>query len=260
MRLGVIQRWLVVPTLALVGALVLPAALMLARVSVCEPMRGGGFYRAGSFSLEAYWRLLSVDGANLIGFTVVFAVAVALGVVVLAWVVTWPMRDWRGGWLLGGMLLLAAPRLAGILGPLVVLKRLVGEGVLAAWLAEVYLITPYAGLALLIHLQGVDWGVLRTARGLGASRWQALRRVGIPLGLPGIWLAGQLAMGWGLGAFLGPELLGGPQHRTLASDLHHQAFDNSRWPVAAAEGVVLLALASGALAARPPRIFLGAKA
>ena len=84
MRLGVIQRWLVVPTLALVGALVLPAALMLARVSVCEPMRGGGFYRAGSFSLEAYWRLLSVDGANLIGFTVVFAVAVALGVVVLA--------------------------------------------------------------------------------------------------------------------------------------------------------------------------------
>ena len=66
-------------------------------------MRGGGFYWAGCFSLEAYWRLLSVDGANLIGFTVVFAVAVALGVVVLAWLVTWPMRDWRGGWLLGGM-------------------------------------------------------------------------------------------------------------------------------------------------------------
>ena len=92
---------------------------------------------------------------------------------------------------------------------------------------------------------------LAAARGLGARAWQVWARVGLPLAWPGLWLAGQLALGWGLGAFLGPDILGGPIGRTLATDLHHQAFDNSRWPLAAAEGVLLLVLVGAVYLIRP---------
>jgi ABC-type spermidine/putrescine transport system permease subunit I len=71
-------------------------------------------------------------------------------------------------------------------------------------------------------------------------------------------LAGQLGLMWGLGAFLGPQILGGPGETTLAVEVHRQAFEYGRWPRAAAEAVLLLAavgacLAVYTLAARPLR-------
>lgn len=252
MRRGALQACLAYPAVALVALLVLPAALMLARVSLCLPALGMGFYQPGSFTLRHYARIFSGDNLPLVGFTLVFACAVVPGVLLLAWLLVWPMRQWRGGWLLAGVLVLVAPRLAGMLAPLVAFKRLLPPGVLSAWLAEVYLITPYAALVLLMRLQAVDWAVLDAARGLGARPWQSFWRVAVPLAWPGLWLAGQMALGWGLGAFLGPDILAGPEGRTLASDLHHQAFDNSRWPLAAAEGVVLLGLVAAVFLARTP--------
>jgi ABC-type spermidine/putrescine transport system permease subunit I len=252
MRRGPLQAWLTFPAVALVALLVLPAVLMLVRLSLCLPARGAGFYQPGSFTLEHYARIFSGENLPLMGFTLAFACAVVPGVLLAAWLLVWPMRDWRGGRLLAGVLLLVAPRLAGMLAPLVVFKRLLPPGVLTAWLAEVYLITPYAALVLLMRLQAVDWSVLDAARGLGARSWQAFWRVAVPLALPGLWLAGQMALGWGLGAFLGPDILAGPEGRTLASDLHHQAFDNSRWPLAATEGVVLLGLVAAVFLARLP--------
>lgn len=243
--------WLAFPTAALVTALVVPALVLLARLGFCQPARGTGFFTPNSFTLENHLRLFTWDGLSLLGFTVAFAVAIALGVVLAAWLLAWPMRRWRGTWLLIGVLLLLLPRLAGMLAPLVALKRFLPQGVLAAWLAEVYLITPYAALVLLAQLRGVDWNILEAARGLGARGWQVFIRVALPLALPGLWLAGQLALGWGLGAFLGPEMLAGPSGRTLASDLHHQAFDNSRWPLAAAEGTLLAVLVGLVFLQRP---------
>ena len=257
MNPGRVKAWLTAPALGLVVALVLPTVVVLLRLAFCRPAHGTGFYQPGSFTLEHFQRLFSGDGVALLAFTLGFALAVAAGVLLLVCPLVWPMRHWQGGWLLAGALLLLAPRLAGPLAPLVALKRVLPQGVLAAWLAEVYLILPYAALVLLGHLRGVDWTVLETARGLGARRSQVLRRIALPLALPGIWLAGQLALGWGLGAFLGPELLAGPAGRTLASDLHHQAFDNSRWPLAAAEGTVLQLLVGLVFLARPPRRWLG---
>lgn len=234
--------WLTFPAAACVTTLVVPALVLLARLGFCRPATGVGFYTPGTFTLENYQRLLSLEGLTLLGFTVTFACAITLGVLAASWVLAWPMRCWQGPALVAGVLLLLLPRLAGMLAPLVVLKRFLPQGVLAAWLAEIYLITPYAALVLLVQWRAVDWTLLHAARGLGARPRQVFTRVALPLALPGLWLAGQLALGWGLGAFLGPEMLAGPSGRTLASDLHHQAFDNNRWPFAAAEGTVLALL------------------
>jgi len=245
------NAWLAGPALALVALMVVPSMVLLVRLSLCQPAHGVGFYRADSFTWENFTRLLSPEFAPLIGFNCLFGLAVMAGVLPLAWLLAWPLRASGGGRLMIGLLVLVAPRLAGMLAPLVALRLLLPRGVVSAWLAEVFLITPYAALVLLVHLRGIDWMVLDAARGLGARDWQVWARVGLPLAWPGLWLAGQLALGWGLGAFLGPDILGGPIGRTLATDLHHQAFDNSRWPLAAAEGVLLLVLVGAVYLIRP---------
>lgn len=251
MRPARANGWLAWPALALVALLVVPSTLMLVRLSLCQAARGAGFYLADSFTWDHFTRLVSPEGLPLVAFTVTFGLAVTAGVVPLAWLLAWPLRTSGGMGLILGLLALLAPRLAGMLGPLVALRVLLPRGVVSAWLAEIFLITPYAALVLLVHLRGIDWTVLQAARGLGARSWQAVARVGLPLAGPGLWLAGQLALGWGLGAFLGPDILAGPAGRTLATDLHHQAFDNSRWPLAAAEGVLLLVLVGAVYLVRP---------
>jgi ABC-type spermidine/putrescine transport system permease subunit I len=117
-----------------------------------------------------------------------------------------------------------------------------------ALVGEVYLILPYAVLVLVAQLLAIDPDLEAAARGLGASRWQTFRRVLLPLSAPGLMLAGQLALVWGLGAFLGPLLLGGPAETTLSVEIHRQTFEYSRWPRAAAEAVLLAVTIVGCFA------------
>ena len=106
-----------------------------------------------------------------------------------------------------------------------------------------------------MQLLNLDSTLRDAARGLGANPWQVFRRVTWPLSLPGVVLAFQFGLMWGLGAFLGPLFLGGPNQTTLAVELHRQAFEYGRWPLAAAESVGLLLLVAiaawGVPAVRP---------
>jgi ABC-type spermidine/putrescine transport system permease subunit I len=61
------------------------------------------------------------------------------------------------------------------------------------------------------------------------------------LSLPDVLLAGQLSLIWGLGAFLGPLLLGSPEQNTLAIEVHYQGFEFNHWPKAALAAVLMLA-------------------
>jgi ABC-type spermidine/putrescine transport system permease subunit I len=61
----------------------------------------------------------------------------------------------------------------------------------------------------------------------------------------------QLGWVWGLGAFLGPLFLGGPDQATLAVEMQRELFDLGRWPRAAADGVVLSLLGLMAFVASP---------
>jgi ABC-type spermidine/putrescine transport system permease subunit I len=172
------------------------------------------------------------------------------------------------------------PKLANVLAVLFGLQHLLGangavNGILAgigltstpltlnrnlfgALLGEVYLILPYAILVLSVRLIEIDPTFEAVARGLGASRRQVFCRVTLPLSAPGLILAGQLGIMWGLGAFLGPMMLGGPAETTLSVEVNRQAFEYGRWPRAAALTVLLVlsvgvALASWTALTRPWR-------
>ena len=111
-----------------------------------------------------------------------------------------------------------------------------------------YLILPYAVLVLFVRVVAIDPTLEAVARGLGASRRQVFLRVTLPLSAPGLILAGQLGLVWGLGAFLGPMILGGPAETTLSVEVNRQAFEYGRWPRAAALTVLLVACVGAALA------------
>ncbi|GGL53304.1 ABC transporter permease [Wenxinia marina] len=67
---------------------------------------------------------------------------------------------------------------------------------------------PFIGIVALAQMQalGEDWESV--ARGLGASRWQALRHVLLPLILPGVLAASVIVFAFTFGAYEIPALLG----------------------------------------------------
>ena len=119
--------------------------------------------------------------------------------------------------------------------PLMLFRNLMGVVI-----GETYLILPYAVLVLVVGLSRIDPALTVAARGLGATSWQAFRRVTWPLSLPALAAAGQLSLIWALAALLGPMLLGSPQETTLAVEVQRQALENNRWPRGAATAVLLL--------------------
>jgi ABC-type spermidine/putrescine transport system permease subunit I len=253
----------------LVGLLVSPLVLLV-RVSLYEPAHGRGFFTPDTWTLSNFAAVTDAHGLRLLGFTVLFGAGVAALVVLLAYPLALFLRSLppRGRWLAIGIVLLV--KLTNVLAVLFGLLHLLGatgpvnQLLLAGGLAsepvtlvrnlcgavvgEVYLILPYAVLVLFVHLMGMDPALEAAARGLGASAGQVFRRVTLPLSAPGLVLAGQFGLMWGLGAFLGPLLLGGPAEMTLSVEVHRQAFEYGRWTRAAAEALVLLLAVGMALA------------
>jgi ABC-type spermidine/putrescine transport system permease subunit I len=243
--------------------------VLLARVSLFE--QGEGFYQPGTWSLESYRHFSGGQGAWLVANSVLFGV----GVAVLSLAASFPLALWLRGlgraeraWGLGLILL---PRFASSLavlfgltlllssaGPLSTLLQGLGvvrEPVMlartrvGALLAESLLVIPYAVLFLHAHLSSIGTELEDAARGLGASWWQAFWRVTVPLALPGLLVAGELSLLWGMGALLGPVFLGSPEEMTLSAEAARQMLELGRWPRAAAAACVLALLAWGAHAA-----------
>ncbi len=257
------------PAAALLVGLLLGPLVLLLRVSLYEPASGRGFFTPGTWTLENFATVLDRYGVRLLAFTTAFGIGVAAVSVSVGYPLAMFIRslsETARRVAVAGVLL---PKLASVLvvvfglqqllsaaGPVsqfLVVTGVVNEPVtlsrslFAAVLAEAYLILPYAVLVLLIQLQRIDPTLEAAARGLGASRWAAFRRVTLPMSLPGMILAGQLGLVWGMGAFLGPMFLGGPEQVTLSVEVYRQAFEYNRWPRAAAGAVVLLVAVGGSL-------------
>jgi ABC-type spermidine/putrescine transport system permease subunit I len=267
------------PALTLLIVLfVLPMALLV-RVSLYAGggqsgfgIGGGGFYQPGTWTLDAY-RTLFGDFyfRQVLGFTI----ALGLGITAITIAIAYPLALFirslsrRAKALALGAIIL--PKLANLLvvvygwelllgntGP--INRALLGLGLVAqpvelfhnltgVLIGETYLILPYAVLVLVAALARIDPALEPAARGLGATRWGAFRRVTLPLSLPGLALAATISLIWALGAFISPYLLGGPEQITLAVDVQKQTFENLNWPRGAADAVLMLIAIAGALAA-----------
>ena len=118
-----------------------------------------------------------------------------------------------------------------------------------AVLAQLYIVVPYAVLAIFSVLATLDESLVEAARDLGASRSGAFREVVVPHVVPGVLVASVIAFTWSVGAYAAPLLLGSGSERTAGievADLLLQQFD---WSAAAALAVVVTVTVLAALVA-----------
>jgi len=72
-----------------------------------------------------------------------------------------------------------------------------------------YVWLPFVALPIFVSLESLDTRLLEAASDLGASRWQAFRRVTLPLSLPGVVAAFLFVFIPTVGEFVTPSLVGG---------------------------------------------------
>lgn len=106
----------------------------------------------------------------------------------------------------------------------------------------IYTFLPFMVLPIFTSLDKLDWRLVEAAFDLGAGHRAALRRVVIPLAMPGIVAGSLLVFVPGLGAYVTPELLGGGKTLMIGNLIQAQFGAARNWPFGAALSFTLLAI------------------
>lgn len=102
----------------------------------------------------------------------------------------------------------------------------------------VWLFFPYTALLALSALEGLDRSIEEAAEVAGASRWQVIRTIVIPLIMPAIVAGSILTFMQAFGTFSVPLLAGG-EHRPLAVQIYTTSAVFRRWSLGSAMAVVM---------------------
>ena len=105
-----------------------------------------------------------------------------------------------------------------------------------------YSFLPFMILPIYSTLEKLDWRLVEAAYDLGANRWRALKRVILPMALPGIAAGGMLVFIPSLGAYVTPALLGGGKTLMIGNLIQLQFGPSRNWPFGGALSIILLAL------------------
>ena len=112
----------------------------------------------------------------------------------------------------------------------------------AVVLGLVYGFLPFMILPLYASIERIDLSLVEASRDLYASGWQTLRRVLLPLSMPGVIAGSILVFVPSLGAYVTPEILGGAKTTLLGSYIVTQFLTARNWPVGASLSFVLMAV------------------
>jgi spermidine/putrescine transport system permease protein len=125
------------------------------------------------------------------------------------------------------------------------IQMLYTDGAVLAGMAYVYL--PLMVLPLYAAIDRFDMRMLEAAYDLYASRWQALRRVILPIVSPGIVAGSILVFVPSLGAYVTPRVLGGGKNMMIGNFIELQFGQGRNWPLGAALSMTLLVIVTVAL-------------
>lgn len=265
---------LIAPGMAVLAVfLVAPLAIMLL-VSFLQPGEYGGV-KWGQYSLEAYVNFLyerdfddslvfntdylgifqrsfwlavaTTVGCMLIGFPtalylalqserkrnlLLFLVTVPFWTNLLVRVYAWMLLLRNGGLVDSGLGVFGVPE--GSLGLL--------YSNTAVMIGLLYSFLPFMVLPIYTSLEKLDWRLVEAAFDLGANRWQALKRVILPLALPGMLAGTTLVFIPALGNYIIPELLGGGKALMIGNLIQLQFGSGHNWPLGAALAFSLFSL------------------
>ena len=99
---------------------------------------------------------------------------------------------------------------------------------------------PYMILTCYLSLEAIDDNLIEAARSLGARRLTVLRRLILPLALPGILAGAILIFVPVVGSFMEPRILGGRQGTFIGTIIEDQFTAVFNWPLGAALSFLML--------------------
>jgi spermidine/putrescine transport system permease protein len=111
----------------------------------------------------------------------------------------------------------------------------------SAVLAEVNLLTPFAGLTFFAALSGISPELPQAARDLGASSRQALRRVVLPLTGPAVLATGTVVFFLSCGDYITPIIVGGTNSQTIGVIISTAFGSTGQYGLGGAISLVVLA-------------------
>ena len=111
---------------------------------------------------------------------------------------------------------------------------------------------PYVILTSYLSLQAIDDDLIDAARAMGAGWWTILRRLILPLSLPGLLAGAVLIFVPVVGSFMEPRILGGRVGTYYGTVIEDQFVAVFNWPLGAALSFILLAVVLMILAAASP--------
>ncbi len=101
---------------------------------------------------------------------------------------------------------------------------------------------PFMILTLQSVFEGIDRTLEEAAGSLGADHLTMLRRVFLPLALPGLLAGTMLCFILSMNAYATPVLIGGPQFHMMAPEVYQQVAKAMNWPFGAALAFVLMSV------------------
>ncbi len=113
-------------------------------------------------------------------------------------------------------------------------------GMTTIWIAHVTFCISFVTMVMLARLQDFDFTLLDAARDLGASRWQAARRVLLPLLWPGVLASALLSFTLSIDDFVITFFVSGPGTTTLPVQIYSMMKLSRSMPVINALSALLL--------------------
>ncbi|TDR92916.1 ABC transporter permease [Enterovirga rhinocerotis] len=112
----------------------------------------------------------------------------------------------------------------------------------ATYVGLVYVYMLYMLLPIYLSLDKLDMRLVDAASDLGAGPFQIFRRIVLPLSAPGILSGCVMVFLLDCGAFVTPQILGGPSALMYGNLIAAQFMDGSNWALGAALSVVLIVI------------------
>ncbi|HEY0276473.1 MAG TPA: ABC transporter permease, partial [Paenirhodobacter sp.] len=112
-------------------------------------------------------------------------------------------------------------------------------------IALTHVFLPFMILPIMSAVQAIDPALASAARSLGAGRATVVRRILLPLAMPGIQAGCILVFVLSLSSYVTPALIGGLRVKTMAVTVVDALLDTFQWPLGAALALILSA--TGAL-------------
>jgi spermidine/putrescine transport system permease protein len=117
----------------------------------------------------------------------------------------------------------------------------------AVGIGMIYVYLPLMVLPLYASMEKLDFRLVEAGYDLYATRFQVLRRIIVPLVLPGIVAGSILVFIPSLGAYVTPRILGGGRNMMLGNLIELQFGQGRNWPLGAALSLTLMAIVMVAL-------------